>query len=516
MPFLTYKDARYELREQETVLEALMRGGADVKFSCRKGACQACLLRATRGTPPSEAQRTLRPELVESGHFMPCLARAADDLVLEEPDLGSLSIAARVAAKHVLGPDVVQLLLEPELNLDWRPGQYLQLLRDDGLSRPYSIASIHEEDYFVELHVRRIHGGQLSNWIHDVLQPNDELRIQGPLGDCVYDPAMAQRPLLLIGTSTGIAPLYGIAREALRSGHTAGIHIYFGARSADGLYLAEDLRSLAGHHPSVHYTACVSGDEVPDGVRAGHASVIAFQDFPETAGHVVYLCGNPDMVDDARYRAVLAGSRRADIIADPFDTVVPAHPRDLEKLAATRPDAELWDALGQGTKLRAVLEDFYGRVYEDSLLAPFFHNVTMERAISKQYAFLRDVFTGKREYFGLRPFNAHHWMIISDDLFDYRETLFEDCLRRHGLREDLIRRWSAFHELFRREIVKSRERGIILGGEEHLHVGYSIETVDIGTLCDGCEQEIEAGAQGRMHKRTGQFYCMNCEGQKTA
>src|SRR5690606_37451635 len=70
MPVVTYRNATYEIRESETVLEALLRGGVDLPFSCRKGSCQACLLRATRGSPPADAQSRLAPELVSTGHFM--------------------------------------------------------------------------------------------------------------------------------------------------------------------------------------------------------------------------------------------------------------------------------------------------------------------------------------------------------------------------------------------------------------------------------------------------------------
>ncbi|MFW6058079.1 MAG: hypothetical protein ACOC9W_04410, partial [Persicimonas sp.] len=152
----------------------------------------------------------------------------------------------------------------------------------------------------------------------------------------------------------------------------------------------------------------------------------------------------------------------------------------------------------------------YDHTFEDPRLGPFFHNVTKERAISKQYAFLAEVFSGEDNYFGLNPFNAHHWMIISDDLFDYRENLFEQCVRNYGLPEHLVRRWMAFQELFRREMVKSSQRGLIMDGVEHKKEGFSVEEISIGTVCDGCEGIIEAGSKVRMHKRTGKLFCEHC------
>jgi truncated hemoglobin YjbI len=141
-----------------------------------------------------------------------------------------------------------------------------------------------------------------------------------------------------------------------------------------------------------------------------------------------------DEVDAMLTRAAASWPKRA---GESLELATPFMPDDAAKLATLSPDPDLWEALGRGKLLRAILEDFYGRVYRDPRLLPFFHKVTIERAIDKQYAFLADVFTGRRDYFGLKPFNAHHWMVISDELFDYRERSIEDCMRRHGARREI-------------------------------------------------------------------------------
>ena len=137
--------------------------------------------------------------------------------------------------------------------------------------------------------------------------------------------------------------------------------------------------------------------------------------------------------------------------------------------------------------------------------------MTRERVIQKQYEFLSDIFTGSGHYFGLRPFNAHHWMVISDELFDYRESVFEGAMRRYGLAEPLVRRWSAIHELFRRELVKTHRRGMVMDGVEQVEVdGYSDERIEVGTLCDGCGAALDEGTMARLHQLTGKLYCLGC------
>ena len=497
---ITYQGALYPVQPHESALDALIRGGADVAASCRKGSCQTCLMRALQGQPPARAQRGLHPSLIATGHFLPCVAHPDEPLTVGPAERSLMVIDALVVDKRQRSPRVVQLTLEPLTTISWTPGQYLTLQGPEGLARSYSIASLSEQDYYVELHVGLVPGGAMSAFIHDVLSPGDQVQLQGPMGQCVYRPELRDRALWLLGSGTGIAPLVGVARDALSRGHRGPLRLIHAASSEPEAYLRAELEALAAAHPTLVVEHLIGQDPLQ----------VVFDGEPDLAGVVLYLCGSPNMVYDARVRAVACGVQRRDILADPFEEAHPYWPRDREKLDAWPTQPELWQALERGPLLRQILTEFYAQVYQDARLSPFFQGVTMERAISKQYEFLYDVFTAEVDFFGLKPFNAHHWMVISDDLFDYREDLFEAVVRRHGVPQPLIRRWMALHELFRREIVKPAQRGMIIDGQEVLHTGYSQETLMMDMVCDGCERELLQGSQGRMHLRTGRLYCEGC------
>lgn len=515
MAKITFEGSRYSIRENESVLDALLRGGANVTFSCRKGSCQVCMLRAVSGDPGEDARRGLREEVRERGYFLPCTAHPKTDLVIERPNLAELFVRARVHEKRPLSEHVVRLLLEPEKNMSWRAGQYINVRRADGVVRSYSIASVPEEDYFLEIHVKRLPGGQMSAWLCDHVNVGDVVEVQGPIGDCFYDPETRDRNLLLACTGTGLSPLVGIVRDALRHGHRGKIFLYQSSRDSGGLYLRDELRGMSAKNSSLHHTVSLSkAQHADDGVVPGRVVDVAFARHQDLSGWVVYLCGLPEMVHEARYRALLAGAERRDIHADPFEYARPFTPNDDSVLDRIKPDPELWAALENGVKLTTLLTDFYTHVYADARLAPFFHGVTKQRAIEKQYEFLASIFEGKHTFFGLKPFNAHHWMVISDELFDYREALFLECLRRHGIPEPLIRRWTAIHELFRRSLVKSSPRGLFMDGEERPIGGYEDETLTFASLCDGCNESMDVGSTGRFHVRTGKLFCTQCAAHK--
>lgn len=511
MARVTFEGKRYPLLEQETVLQALVRGGANIPFSCRKGTCQTCMMQSLEGDPGVEARAGLRASLQEDGYFLPCQSRPSGDLVVARPDPSKLHVRVHVHDKVKLAPGIVRLRLEPETTFVWRPGQFVNVRAPGGASRSYSLSSLPDEDYYLEVHVEHIAGGAVSPWLVEQAAEGDVLEVHGPLGDCCYEAGDPGRPLLLVATGTGLSPLVGVARDALAQGHLGPVALYHGVRDPERLYLQSELRALEARYKTFRYVPCVSGSgELPLGAARGRALDRALAEHPSLARHDVYLCGSPAMVHDGRHRAFAAGAARESIHADPFESGRPFVPDDNAKLAMLGPDPELWAALEHGVKLRAILTDFYGRVYEDPRLAPFFHKVTKERAIDKQHAFLADIFAGRKEYFGLKPFNAHHWMVISDELFDYRERLIEGCMRSHGLPEHLVRRWCAVHELFRREIVKSTARGLFIDGVERHLEGFREEKLDVACVCDGCGGEMPEASLGRMHVRTGELFCLQC------
>jgi len=180
------------------------------------------------------------------------------------------------------------------------------------------------------------------------------------------------------------------------------------------------------------------------------------------------------------------------------------------ELPAPSPDPALWQALDDGRVVRAVLEAFYPKVYAHTQLGPFFRGITMERSIDKQYSFLKQSMTGEKIYMGDRPRNAHHWMIITHELFDLRQSLMLETLQEHGLSASQIRRWTRFEEYYRPDIVKSAVWPRLENGEEVMKEGFAREVLSEGSLCDHCGVEVSAGTEVLYHLRTGAVSCPAC------
>lgn len=508
---IEYQGQRYLVADGEVMLDALLRQGANVAHSCGKGTCHTCVLRLESGDV--QYDKDVDADIRDSGHVLPCVAHARGEVCVAPPELDRLAIPGEIVSRRELGGDVFEIGIAPLRDMPFDGGQHLQLVRADGVSRSYSIASLPEDDFFFLVHVKHVPGGAMSGWLCADAPIGERLNLFAPRGECRYQTSMAGRPLHLVATGSGAGAMHAIARAALAAGHDAPITLFHGVRSARDLHLDAPLRELARQHANFRYVPCLSGARDaswPSDAHAGRVTTAAFD--TDLADAEVFLCGSPAMVEDARCLAVERGARRDRIHADPFDEGGLKAPRDSEKIAAIGPDPELWEALERGPRMRRILETFYERVYADERLSPFFEGLPREQVIGKQYAFLADLFSGKRDYFGMRPYNAHHWMVISDELFDYREAMFEQALRDHGLPEPMIRRWEALHERFRAEIVKPVARGMIIGGKEVPLRNHEVETLDIDAVCDGCGREIGAGERARYQHRLGTLHCATCAG----
>lgn len=316
MALIIYEEKSYACESGESVLDCLTRHGVLLPSSCRNGVCQTCMMHAASGAIPEKAQNGLKDTLKVQGYFLACVCRPEHDMEIRQANVEGLRHHATVSGLERLNANVLRLRLRPTKQFEYQAGQFINLLHQE-TARSYSLASL-PGDGELELHIRHVPDGRVSSWIHQQLKLNDDIEFHGPVGDCFYVPGKPEQPLLLIGTGTGLAPLYGILRNAIESGHTGEIHVFHGSLHRDGLYLVEALQDLAAAHANIHYTPCVLHGEAPHGGAIGAIDEVVMQALPNLAGWRTYLCGDPEIVRRLQSRVYLAGASMHDIYADAF------------------------------------------------------------------------------------------------------------------------------------------------------------------------------------------------------
>ena len=204
--------------------------------------------------------------------------------------------------------DISVLLVRPEPELGFVPGQSVAI---ECPSRPklwryYSIANAPRQDGLLEFHIRLVDGGAVSMALTSRATVGTELRLGSPVGVLTLGSRPAGRDILLIAASTGLAPLKAIA-EQLAAGPQAPprVHLFFGARTVDGLYDLDGMEKMAAQHPWLTFVPCVSDDPRFSGEIGPLPDIVARRG--DWSRHDAYIAGPSDMVQQSAARLTAAG-----------------------------------------------------------------------------------------------------------------------------------------------------------------------------------------------------------------
>ena len=307
-----------------SLLDAAAHASIALPYSCRTGRCSTCKCRPIDGETIALAAETgLSAEERSSGWILACVRSAASDLVLDAELLKGAdfpsprTLPCRIAGLDRLAPDVmrVRLRLPPASAFDYLPGQYVDVIGAGGTRRSYSLASAPTPGQALELHIRAVEGGTMSDYWFRHARDNDLLRLHGPLGTFVLRD-IAGIDLVLLATGTGIAPVKAIleslpsldARQAPRS-----VTVLWGGRVPADLYL--DIAGMPGTHRFVPVLSRADRDW--PGAR-GHVQDVLRDLRPDLAETAVYACGSDAMIHGARDSLVGAGLPRRRFHSDAF------------------------------------------------------------------------------------------------------------------------------------------------------------------------------------------------------
>lgn len=320
----------------ESVLEAALRHGLVIPYSCRGGTCATCMGKVVEGEvsyPDGELPPGLDPKEAAVGQALFCLARPESDLSIEVrevrdgSDIEPRKLPCRVVRMERLAHDVMQLDLKlPDTErLQFLPGQYIDILLRDGRKRSYSLANPPHEDEVLQIHVRHVAGGAFSEKVFGDMKEKALLRLEGPLGS-FFLREESPRPIILVAGGTGFAPIRSMLEHAFYIGLDRPIHFYWGVRSLRDLYMDALPRRWAEEHANFHYIPCLSEPQ-PEDDWEGHVDLVhnrVLRDFSSLDPFDVYMAGPPGMVHAARRDFARHGLPAEQLYYDSFEQAVDA------------------------------------------------------------------------------------------------------------------------------------------------------------------------------------------------
>ncbi len=210
----------------------------------------------------------------------------------------------RLSTARSLGPGIRHLEFERTdgKSLGFVPGQFITLLLKNEAGeikrRSYSIANPPSEST-LSIAISYLKGGIASETLFN-LEDGETVKGMGPAGRLVLQEEKVAR-YLLIGTGTGIAPYRAMLPELKKRLSTTRVEIILGVQYRQGALYAEDFLQFSKDHPNCGFHLCLSREEQDfhPHERRGHVQS-TFADLAlNPAEDIVYLCGNPNMIDDS-------------------------------------------------------------------------------------------------------------------------------------------------------------------------------------------------------------------------
>ncbi len=316
----------FTVEENERILDAALKAGISFPYGCRSGGCWAC-----RGT-------VLEGE-IDYGDFTPrfseeeianksalfCVSTATSDLTIEMKEISATkdiqikNLPTRVHEMEKLSDDVmkVKLLIPPTERLQFLSGQYIEIIMKDDRRRAFSIANAPFDDKYLELHIKYIPGGDFTEYVFNEMKVRDLLRFEGPLGTFTLREE-SMRPIIMLATGTGFAPIKSILEHAFSEGVKRPIYFYWGGRHERDFYMDEQVKAWAEQYSNLNYIPVASQPSENWQGRTGHIQTAVLEDFNSLAGYEVYACGNPAMVQEGFELLTKKGVKPENYLSDAF------------------------------------------------------------------------------------------------------------------------------------------------------------------------------------------------------
>lgn len=217
-----------------------------------------------------------------------------------------------LTSSYMLAPDVRHMTFERAdgESFAFIPGQFIQIhfnYEDDKpTKRSYSVGSVAGNDgeplKDIEIAVSYVDGGAATALLSN-LKHGETVDASGPYGRfCLMDADTNPR-YLLVATGTGVTPYRAMLPRIARLIRERGcrFELIYGARNEAELLYGEEFEAFARDNPGFDFHPCFSRamratPRAND--RSGRVHV-ALAELAAEPADIAYLCGNPDMVDEA-------------------------------------------------------------------------------------------------------------------------------------------------------------------------------------------------------------------------
>lgn len=223
--------------------------------------------------------------------------------------------------------DTISLQLSSDNNntFDFKPGQFISVgveLNGKMEYRAYSISSVPQQD-FLQLTIKRVEGGKVSNYLIDKFNEGDSLSVLAPTGPFNSVDCSAKSKIALLSAGCGITPVMSMARTWLANKTNVDITFIHMARSPEHTIYFDELQYLNQHHDNFSLQLLLKEPQYTDFPQGRLDQKWLTTLCPDLTERTVFLCGPMNFMQDMKTYVEAIGLDMAHFFQESFTPIEP-------------------------------------------------------------------------------------------------------------------------------------------------------------------------------------------------
>ena len=228
-------------------------------------------------------------------------------------------ILCQVESMESLTPTVTAVILRPSVEVNFLPGQYIEVVMAEKDRRAFSIANAQRVDNKIELHIGAAEQDTRSLEVIEQMKTGETF-ISIPKGEAHFRAENAN-PVILVAGGTGYSYARSILNAAMQTTSNVDITLYWGTRSLNDMYEYDLLTKLAVENERFTFIPVV--ENAPENWESHtgwvHKAVLA--DHEDLKPFTVYVAGRFDMAAVARDDFVAGGLLKDNLVGDAYSFI---------------------------------------------------------------------------------------------------------------------------------------------------------------------------------------------------
>jgi len=315
----------FDVEQGETIVQGSFRSLVKISHSCKNGRCGSCAFKVTEGdTEAFQEEFALNSLQKEEGWILTCVRTVKSDIILDANNIAfnNFSIPktfpAKISSIFKFNKNIViiKIRFPKNNNFKFLPGQYIDIVNNRRIGRSYSLANGFYLNNELELNIKYINNGLLSQYWFNEAVIDDLLVVKGPYGSfCLGD--VIGKNIIFLATGTGIAPIKALLEQLAtfkKQNLPKKITLFWGVRFESDLYwnpLELDLEII--------YTSVISSIiNQKSNKNKKYIQDFAIESISDINNTEIYACGSLSMIEDARSKFFQSGLNVKNFYSDAF------------------------------------------------------------------------------------------------------------------------------------------------------------------------------------------------------